>query len=678
MSNNPLLSKNTNRNNTIPFDKIKNEHYVPAILEQLKLSEKKIEKIKTNPESPTFKNTLVEIEKATDELISVFSTYFGLFGLEADDEMKGLDEKISPLEAEFFGKLYTDEILFNRIQEIKSNYFKFNLNQEENRLLEIIYNKFVRNGALLSIDDKKKINEIDKELSTLGGKFSNNVLKRKNEYQLHIIDRNRLKGIPENVIKIAEETALRKGKETGWILTLKAPCAFPILKYAEDRELRKEIHCALRKGNLEGEYDNRSIVFDILRLKKDRASILGYETYSHYVIDDYMAEKPEIVSSFLENLFSTILPVAENEIEELKAFACELDNLEDFQIYDQDYYSEKLKKEKYSFDDEILRPYFEMGNVINGVFEVINRLFDITFNEVNDIPVYQKDVKTYEVKDSESKIIGIFYLDMFPRDTKEGGAWMDCFKEQSNIDGVNNIPHVLVSCNFTPPSKDIPSLLTYDEVETLFHEFGHAIHGLLSKITYPSLSGTNVLQDFVELPSQIMENWLPEKETLSLFAKHYKTGSVIPDHLMDKLKECSKFHTGLINLRQIRFGLLDMAWHLADPSEIDDIEKFEDEIYNRNRLLPKMGENVSSGFNHIFNRGYSSGYYAYKWAAVLDADAFSCFKENGIFNKEVAKLFKDTILSKGNSEHPMELYKKFRGREPEPEAFYERAGLVTV
>ncbi len=678
MNNNPLLSKNTNRNNTVPFDKIRTEHFIPAIMEQVKISENKIEKIKSNSENPSFNNTMVELEKVIEEFNSLFSIYFMLFGVESDDELKDLDEKISPMEAGFFSKLYTDDILFNRIQEVNTNYLKFNLNQEDKRLLDITYNKFVRNGALLNSDDKKKINEIDKELSTLGGKFSTNVLKLRNEYQLFITDRERLRGIPENVVKLAEETALKKGKEKGWILTLKAPCFIPVLKYAEDRELRKEILIASRKGNLGGEYDNKDNILNILRLKKERASLLGYETYSHYIVDDYMAEKPERINSFLEDLFLASLPVAKNEIDELKALANKLDSIDEFQIYDQSYYSEKLKKEKYSFDDEVLRPYFELDNVVNGVFEVANKLFDITFKKVMDIPVYHKDVRTFEVMDSESNIIGIFYLDLHPRDTKEGGAWMLSLMEQSNIEGVNKIPHVLVSCNFTPPSNETPSLLTYNEVETLFHEFGHALHGLLSDITYSSISGTNVLQDFVELPSQIMENWLPEKETLSLFAIHYKTGELIPDDLIEKLKENQKFNTGVNNLVQIRFGVLDMAWHLAEPSEIDDIVKFEGEIYNRDRLLPSVGENVSSGFNHIFHYGYSSGYYAYKWAEVLDADAFGYFKEKGIFNKEIGKLFKDTILSRGNSEHPMALYKKFRGREPKPEAFFERAGLVSV
>ncbi|MCP4159691.1 MAG: M3 family metallopeptidase, partial [Deltaproteobacteria bacterium] len=533
MNNNPLLSKNTNRNNTVPFDKIRIEHFIPAITEQVKISEKKVEGIKSNPESPSFNNTMVELEKVIEEFNSLFSIYFMLFGVESDDELKELDEKISPMEAEFFSKLYTDDILFNRILEVNTNYFKFNLNQEDKRLLDITYNKFVRNGALLNIDDKKKINEIDKELSTLGGKFSTNVLKRRNEYQLYITDRERLSGIPENLVKLAEETALKKGKESGWILTLSESCVFPILNYADDRELRREIHDAFRKGNIGGEYDNSGNILNILRLKKERASLLGYETYSHYIVDDYMAEKPERINSFLEDIYSASLPVAKNEIEELKAIAYKLDGIDDFQIYDQLYYSEKLKKEKYSFDNEILRPYFKLENVVNGIFEVANKLFDITFKEVTDIPVYHKDVRTFEVLDSELNIIGVFYMDSYSRETKRDGAWMLSLIEQSNIEGVNKIPHVLVACNFTPPSKGTPSLLTYMEVETLFHEFGHALHGLLSKITFASLSGTNVLHDYVELPSKIMENWFPEKETLSLFAKHYKTGEIIPDDLME-------------------------------------------------------------------------------------------------------------------------------------------------
>ncbi|MCP4177478.1 MAG: M3 family metallopeptidase [bacterium] len=677
MERNPILERNELECNALPFDKIKKEHYIPAVKESLEKAQKQIEAIKTNCDKPDFGNTLVELEKTIEKVENVFLIYQRLYEVESDDVFKDLDNEISPLESDFFSKLYTDKILYGRINEVFNNRESFNLDNQDIRLLANYHNRFIRNGALLSDTEKKKIQGIDNQLSTLSGKFSKNAQNEKNSFSLHITDVSRLEGIPKNVMAIAKEKAIKKGEKEGWVFTLDAAIAYPVEKYAKDREIRQIIGDALYKGSVAGENDNRDLILKMITLKNERAKLLGFETSSHYVISDRMAKDPAVVMDFLQEIKEKALPIAKKEVEELAKYAKELDGIEHFERFDCGYYSEKLKKEKYNFDDELLRPYFELGNVLDGLFKVTENLFDVSFEEIHNVPVYHKDVKTYKVFDKERGLIGLIYFDLFPRETKEDLAWSDPFRPHSLIEGEKNIPLVLLACNFPPVTKDSPSLLNLDEANTLFHEMGHALHDLFSEVKYASIGGQEVLYDFVELPSQILENWLLEEETLQLFARHYETGEMLPQEYIEKIKKSRNYNTGMNNLRQIKFGLLDLNWYLTNPDEIKDVEEFENSIVESFQLFPKRPGNMSTNFGHIFGGGYESGYYSYKWAEILDADAFELFLEKGIFHKETARSFKENILSKGNSEHPMELYKRFRGREPRPEAFFKREGLLS-
>jgi peptidyl-dipeptidase Dcp len=493
---------------------------------------------------------------------------------------------------------------------------------------------------------------------------------------LHITNEADLKGLPDGAKEMARSLAKSKELE-GWIFTLDFPSYLPFVTYVDNRELRKELAIAAGKKAFQGnEYDNQENVKTIVKLRHERAQLLGYNSHSHFVLEERMAQNPEKVQSFLNDLLEKAKPAAQKEFAELTAFASALDGLESLEKWDGAYYSEKLKQKLFSLDDEILKPYFKLENVLNGAFTVAEKLFGITFKEVFDIEKYHDDVQTFEVLDFEGKLVAVFYSDFFPRKGKRNGAWMTSFKPQFIKTGINERPHVSIVCNFTPPTETKPSLLTFNEVTTLFHEFGHALHGMLANTTYPSLSGTSVYWDFVELPSQVMENWCYEPEALALFAKHYETGEIIPQQYVDKIKESASFLEGMATLRQLSFGLLDMAYH-AKPQTIDNVKAFEKAAMDNTTLYPDVAENcMSVSFSHIFQGGYSSGYYSYKWAEVLDADAFAYFQENGIFNTEVATKFKDNVLSKGGTELPMELYKRFRGQEPKPEALLKRAGLI--
>lgn len=673
---NPIINKYENRYGAIPFDLINFEHYMPAIEFGLNEAYRKVDEIKELKEDATFKNTIEALELSSNLLDKATNVYFNLYSLHSDAEFKELSETISPLLAKFSGDVYTDSKLFIRVKNVYLNRENLDLSFEELRLLENTYKSFIRNGALLNSQDKIKLQKIDEELSLLSPKFSKNVLDATNAFEVYIIDESRVKGIPENALNAASYTAKQRGWDSGWVFTLQMPSYIPVLQYAQDRELRRELYLGYGVKNLAGEFDNRDITLKTVKLRQKRARLLGYETHAHYTLDKRMAQNPNNVMKFLEDIHSVSYPAAKKELNEVKELAKRLDGIEDFQSWDFSYYSEKLKKEKFAFDTEELRPYLKAENVINGIFTVAKKMYGLNFIEVNDVPLYHTEVKTYEVLDKDSSNLGLLYVDLYPRETKRGGAWMNTFRTQGLQEGEIKRPHVLICGNLTPSTPDNPSLLSFNETRTVFHEFGHALHGLLSDVKYRSLASPNVYWDFVELPSQIMENWLLESETLKLFAKHFETGEVMPASLVDKVKESQTFNSGSMNNRQLSLGFLDMAWHTTDPNEIDNVETFEERIMEKTRLLPKTESNTSTGFGHIFSGGYSAGYYSYKWAEVLDADAFELFKERGIFNSEVSISFKDNILSKGNTEDPMNLYKRFRGSEPDPKALLRRDGLI--
>jgi peptidyl-dipeptidase Dcp len=568
-----------------------------------------------------------------------------------------------------------NEDLFKRVKAVYDQKDKVTLTAEQATLLDKKFKGFSRNGALLAEADKLKLREIDTELAKLKLTYGENVLAETNNYQLYITNEADLKGLPEGTKEMAASLAKSKGLD-GWVFTLDFPSYLPFVTYVENRELRKEIAIAAgKKAFQNNEFDNKDNVKRIVELRHKRANLLGYESHSHFVLEERMAQHPEKVKAFLNDLLEKAKPAAHKEFAELTAFAKDLDGIEYLEKWDGPYYSEKLKQKLFSLDDELLKPYFKLENVLNGAFTIAEKLFGIRFKEVFDIDTYHNDVQTFEVLDFQNELVAVFYADFFPRKGKRNGAWMTSFKPQYIKNGVNERPHVSIVCNFTPPTETKPSLLTFNEVTTLFHEFGHALHGMLANTTYPSLSGTSVYWDFVELPSQIMENWCYEPEALALFAKHYLTGEVIPQQYVEKIKESASFLEGMATMRQLSFGLLDITYH-AKVQIIDDVKAFEKAAFEGTSLYPDVEENcMSTSFSHIFQGGYSSGYYSYKWAEVLDADAFAYFQEKGIFNPEVATKFKDNVLSKGGTELPMELYKKFRGQEPKAEALLKRAGL---
>ena len=596
---------------------------------------------------------------------------------ETNDEIQKIAQEISPWLSTFRNDITLNEALFKKVKSVFDSKESLNLNAEQSMLLEKQYKGFARNGANLKEDAKNKLREIDAKLSKLSLQFGENVLAETHAFELHLTDEKELAGLPESAKEAAAEVAKSKEKE-GYVFTLDYPSYIPFLTYADNRELRKKMAIAAgKKAFQNNEFNNEKIVLEIVSLRYQRANLLGYKTHAHFVLEERMAETPEKVIDFSNNLLKKAKPAAKKEFENLEKYAKKLDGIEQLQKWDGAYYSEKLKKEIFDLDQEILKPYFKLENVIDGVFEIANRLYDLNFEEVTTLDKYHQDVKTYHVTDNAGNFISVFYADYHPRKGKRNGAWMTSYKSQQIKNGSNERPHVSIVCNFTKPTATKPSLLTFNEVTTLFHEFGHALHGILANTTYNSLSGTSVSWDFVELPSQVLENWCYEKEALELFAKHYETGEIIPMKYVEKIKESASFHEGMQTLRQLSFGLLDMKWHSENPSEIKSIKEFENNAFANTKLYPDVAENcMSTAFSHIFQGGYAAGYYSYKWAEVLDADAFEYFLEKGIFNKEVATKFKEHVLSKGGTEKPMALYKKFRGQEPKPDALLKRAGLL--
>lgn len=671
--NNPLLTPF----DTAPFSKIKNDHFKPAFLESMAQARQEIDLIANSSSAPTFENTIAALDFAGQQLDRVSSVFFNLNSAETNPEIQKIAQEVSPLLSEFSNDIMLNESLFKRVKAVYEQKDDLNLTKEEYMLLDKKYKSFSRNGANLPDDKKIRLREIDAELSKLKLQFGENILAETNKYEMHLTDESDLDGLPEGEKEAAEQLAKSKDKD-GWLITLDYPSYIPFMKYAKKRALRKELSIAFgSKGFHNDELDNQENIMKIARLRYERAKLLGYKTHAHFVLEERMAETPEKVHEFLNELLEKAKPAAEREFKELENFAKELDQIDRLEKWDSAYYSEKLKQKLFNLDDEKLKPYFKLENVIAGVFKVAEKLYGLQFEEVFDIDKYHSDVKTYRIFDENKNLVSLFYADFHPRAGKRGGAWMTSFKSQYVQNGVNERPHISNVCNFTKPTASKPSLLTFNEVTTLFHEFGHGLHGMLANTVYPGLSGTSVYWDFVELPSQILENWCYEKEALELFATHYDTGALIPMEMVKKIKESSTFQEGMATLRQLSFALLDMSWHGTDPTKISDVKEQEKEAFRDTDLFPDMPETcMSTSFAHIFQGGYSSGYYSYKWAEVLDADAFAHFKEKGIFNKEVATKFKEHILSKGGTENPMDLYKRFRGAEPKIEALLERAGLI--
>lgn len=673
---NPLLEKFETPFESAPFSKIKNEDYKPAFIQAIEEAKAEIDAITANPEAPTFANTIEAMELSGEKLGRISSIFFNLNSAETNDEIQEIAQEVSPLLSEFGNDVRLNQDLFERIKVVYNQKDSLNLTDEQAYLLEKKYKGFSRNGANLNEEDKNKLRGIDKQLAMLSLQFGQNVLAETNAYELIITDENDLEGLPQYAIDQAKADAEQKNYK-GWLITLQAPSYIPFMQYAENRELREKLFRANGvKAYQNNEFNNEENVKNIVKLRHERAKILDYKTHADYVLEERMAKTPTTVLDFLNDLLTKAKPFAEKEIEELTAFAKETDGIETLQRWDHAYYAEKLKQKKFSLSDEELKPYFQLENVIQGAFDVATKLYGITFKEIHNIDKYNDEVTTYEVLDKNGAFLSLLYADFFPRAGKRPGAWMTSYREASNVNGNTKRPHVSIVCNFTKPTKDTPSLLTFQEVTTLFHEFGHALHGMLPNTTYESLSGTNVYWDFVELPSQFYENFCYEPEALKLFAKHYQTGEIIPQELIEKVKASSSFMEGYQTVRQLSFGLLDIAYHANDLAEINDLQQFEKETFKQTELYPEIDKNMmSTSFSHIFQGGYSSGYYSYKWAEVLDADAFAFFQETGIFNPETAQKFYK-LLSSGGTVEPMKLYEEFRGHKPTADALLKRAGLV--
>jgi len=674
---NPLLEKFDTAYSSVPFDKIENAHFKPAFEQAITEARAEVDSIIANEEKSSFKNTIEALDFSGMKLDRVSAAFFNLNSAETNPEIQKIAQEVSPLLSDFSNDIRLNEHLFARVKAVYDSKSSLDLDAEQEMLLDKKYKGFIRNGALLNEQDKDKLRTIDKELSQLKLTFGENVLAETNAFELLIVEEDELSGLPRSAKEAARLLATEKGKD-GWLFTLNFPSYYPVMKFAANRELRKKMAIAYGKRAFQGgKHDNSQIVLAIAKARHKRANLLGYKTHADFVLEERMAEKPKKVIEFLTDLLHKAKPFAQREFVQLANFAQATDRIDSLQKWDGAYYTEKIKKQLFDLDDEQLKPYFQLENVIEGVFTIAKKLYKLNFKERDTVSTYHKDVKTYEVTDIDGKYIALFYTDFFPREGKRNGAWMTSFKGQYKKGEKNSRPHISIVCNFTKPTETKPSLLTFNEVTTLFHEFGHALHGMLADTTYPSLSGTNVSWDFVELPSQIMENWAYEEEALKLFAKHYETGELIPMELIAKIRKTSTFMEGLFTLRQLSFGILDMQWHGQDNSAVTDVKAFEKEAFKSTQLYPDVAENcMSAAFSHIFSGGYSSGYYSYKWAEVLDADAFELFKAKGIFNQETAEAFQENVLSKGGTEKPMDLYVRFRGQEPKSNALLKRSGLV--
>ena len=676
---NPLLEINEENYGAIAFDKIKIDDFIPALKAVIEEAKGSIKKLKDSELPSTFENTIEKLERIESKVDSISGIFFNLYAVDSNAKMQKVAQEISELSVNFNNDLKLDKDVFKKINYINEKKESLSLSTEQKTLLDKYFKSYVRNGALLDDEGKGKLRDIDKKLAAISIEFGNHLLDETNSFELILKDQEELKGLPDSFLEASLLAAKEKGYEDGnYLINLDYPSYFPFMTYSERRDLRESLYKVyMSRCFKDGKNDNRPIVKELAKLRHERANLLGYKTHADFVLRERMAEETKQVEELIGTLVKHAKPCAEEEIKELSEFSKSMGGPDRLEAWDYAFYHEKLKKKKFDIDDELLKPYFELDNVLKGIFEIVNRLYGLVYKPLNTIPTYHPDVKVYEVSDKSGKYMGLFYADFFPRKGKKGGAWMTNLKGQYKENSLDHRPHVAIVCNFTKPTETKPSLLNFKEVLTFFHEFGHSLHGILANSSFESLSGTNVYWDFVELPSQILENWAYEREGLDIFAKHYETGEKIPFEMINKIKESSNFHEGRNTLRQVSFAILDMAWHNQSPKSIDDVGLFEKKALEQTNLLPYVeGTNISCAFSHIFNGGYSAGYYSYKWAEILDADAFELFKEKGIFNKDVASSFMENILSKGGSEHPMTLYKRFRGKGPNADALLRRGGLL--
>ena len=670
---NPLLHPFDTPHQSIPFSTIRPEHFIPALKENIKNALAAIEEVVHQHAPPTFENTVEAMQNVGELLERNSSILFNLNSPETSDAIQEVTQQASPLLSQFQNDVRLNQALFERIKTIYENQEKENLSVEQQTLLEKEFKGFARNGALLAEDEKHILREIDTEKAQLGLTFGENVLSDTQAFELHITEEKELKGLPDQVKEMAAETAQSKNKE-GWIFTLDYPSYVPLMTYAENRSLREKMSLAFgQRGFQTNDNNNTAIILRLIELRKKRAQLLGYDSHAAFVLEERMATSEENVKNFLEDLYQKAYPAAKGEWKAMEDFAAEQLELSPLEKWDTAYVSEKLKQAQLELDEQQLKPYFPLEKVQAGVFEIARKLYGLRFEKNDKLEGYHPEVEFYEVFNRQGDFYALLYTDFFPRPGKRNGAWMTSYRGQKK----DQRPHLSMVCNFSKPTASTPSMLTFQEVTTLFHEFGHALHGMLANTTYGGLSGTNVFWDFVELPSQIMENWCYEKDALELFARHYQTDEVIPMEYIQKIKKAAHFQQGLQTLRQLGFGFLDLSYHGAQATDIQDIKKYETAILDRVQFLGDYPESCSStAFSHIFQGGYSAGYYSYKWAEVLDADAFELFLEKGVFDTETSRSFEENILSKGGTEHPMTLYKRFRGKAPDPNALLKRAGLV--
>ncbi|MCF8495432.1 MAG: M3 family metallopeptidase [Alphaproteobacteria bacterium] len=678
---NPLLERSALPNQAPPFDRIENAHYMPALEAAIAEARANVEAIKSNPSAPDFENTIVALEVASETLGQVTGIFYNQLSAVGGDDLHALAEKIGPLSADFSSDVVLDEALFARIKAVHERSADLGLTTEQQMLLDDTYRDFVRGGALLGPQKKERLRAIAQEMSTLSPSFQKNVSKSAEAFEMIIENEADLAGLPPGAVEAAAHAAQEKGHTGKWRFTLDYPSFGPFLQYADKRELREKIWRAYASrawsADGQGEFDNSANLLKIVALRHERAGLLGFQSHAHYVLERRMAERPETVVDFLETLKAAYKPAALKDLQTLKDFALKNGGPTDLKPWDVGYYSEKLKEKLFAFSSEDFRPYFQLDKVLEGCFQHFSKLFNLRFKPSDAYAVWHKDVKAFDVWDlTDESFVGTLYADFHPREGKSPGAWKTSYRNQGLFEGKIERPVIAIVCNFTKPTPERPSLLSFDEVETLFHEMGHAVHGLLSRVTYRSLAGTNVMWDFVELPSMIQENWCAEKETLDLFAAHYETGEKIPSGLIEKLRASKNFMNGMAGLRQVSLGTIDMAWHGQDPSGIHDVAAFEDAAIADVTLFPRLAGPTSASFSHIFAGGYSSGYYSYKWSEVLEADAFELFRERGLYDRPTAESYKNEILTRGGSEHPRILYRRFRGRDADPHALLRREGLL--
>ena len=677
---NPFFETYTTPYQVPPFDLIKNEHFKPAILEGIKEQEVEINSIVSNKEKPTFDNTVLAMENSGKLLARVSTVFYNLNSANTNEEIQAIAKELAPKLSAHNDNIYLNDALFKRVKVVWDNQKNFKLNKEQAKILENLYKNFVRSGANLSEENKKRLREINSEMAVATLKYGQNILAETNSYELVISDKKDLSGLPNELIETAAADAKSKGKAGKWVFTLSNSSVMPFLQYSSNRKLRQEIWNAYQmRANNGNDKDNKSLAIKIANLRGEKARLLGYATHADYVLEKSMAKNPETANKLLNDLWIPALNMANKEAADIQKMMQKEGINEPVQPYDWRYYTEKIRKERFDLDEQEMKPYFSLEKTREGVFTVCKNLFGLQFKQLNNVPKYHEDVTVWEVTEANGSHVGILYMDFHPRTSKRGGAWMTSYRTQKMENGKRVAPVVSIVCNFTKPTENAPALLTFDEVSTFFHEFGHALHGLLSNVTYESLAGTSVPRDFVELPSQIMENWAAEPEVMKMYAKHYKTGEIIPDALIEKMQKAGTFDQGFVTTEYLAASILDMAYHTQKADITSDAETFEKEAMNKinlpSTIIPRYR---STYFNHIFAGGYSAGYYSYIWSGVLDTDAFEVFKINGLFNSDYAKSFRKNVLEKGGTEDPMELYKSFRGAEPSVEPLLRKRGLDQV